>query len=79
VQLIKLKISSASFQSTMAPWENFDQVFSFNKKYAYEPKVFDQIIANRRSLDKLFADRLLELFGIQGGTVNRISELVAAC
>jgi hypothetical protein len=63
----------------MAPWEHFDQVFSFNKKYAYEPKVYEQILVNRRSLDKLFADRLLELFGIQGGTVNCLSRLVAAC
>ncbi|CAI7614119.1 unnamed protein product [Penicillium bialowiezense] len=52
----------------MAPWENFDQVFSFNKKYSYEPKVFDQILSNRRSLGQLFADRLLSLFGIQGVT-----------
>lgn len=54
----------------MAPWESFDQVFSFNKKYSYEPKVFDQILSSRRSLDQLFADRLLGLLGIQGGIVT---------
>lgn len=54
--------------SNMAPWESFDQVFSFNKKYAYEPKIIDQILSNRRSLEQLFADRLLGLVGIQGGT-----------
>lgn len=63
----------------MAPWENFDQVFSFNKKYSYEPKVFDQILSNRRSLGQLFADRLLSLFGIQGGTVQLSHALVASC
>ncbi|CAG7958356.1 unnamed protein product [Penicillium salamii] len=52
----------------MAPWESFDQVFAFNKKYSYEPKVYDQILSNRRSLGQLFADRLLSLFGIQGVT-----------
>jgi hypothetical protein len=55
---------------SMAPWESFDQVFSFNKKYSYEPKVFDQILSSRRSLDQLFADRLLGLLGIQGGIVT---------
>lgn len=52
----------------MALWENFDHVFSFNKKYSYDTKVFDQILANRRALEnQLFADRLLGLLGIKGG------------
>ncbi|KAJ5372473.1 hypothetical protein N7517_004479 [Penicillium concentricum] len=53
---------------SMAPWESFDQVFSFNKKYSYEPKVLDQILSSRQALDQLFADRLLGLLGIQGVT-----------
>ncbi|KAJ5766961.1 uncharacterized protein N7511_004577 [Penicillium nucicola] len=53
----------------MAPWDNFDQVFSFNKKYTYEPKAVEQILANRRAFEnQLFADRLLRLLGIQGVT-----------
>lgn len=52
----------------MALWERFDHVFSFNKKYSYDAKVFDQILANRRALEnQLFADRLLSLLGIKGG------------
>lgn len=54
----------------MAPWENFDYVFSFNKKYTYEPKVVEQILANRRAFEnQLFADQLLRLLGIQGGMI----------
>lgn len=52
----------------MAPWEDFDHVYSFNKKYSYDNKVFDQIVSNRRALEnQLFADRLLSLLGIKGG------------
>ncbi len=44
----------------MAPWEDFNQIFSFNKKYHYDAKVIDQITSNRRALEnQLFADRLL--------------------
>ncbi|KOS41427.1 hypothetical protein ACN38_g7691 [Penicillium nordicum] len=63
-----LNLSLPPSMPSMAPWENFDQVFSFNKKYSYESKVFDQILSSRRSLDQLFADRLLGLLGIQGVT-----------
>lgn len=65
-----LNLSLPPSMPSMAPWENFDQVFSFNKKYSYESKVFDQILSSRRSLDQLFADRLLGLLGIQGGIVT---------
>jgi len=52
----------------MAQWERFDHIFSFNKKYSYDSKIVDQIVANRRSLEgQLFADRLLGLLGIKGG------------
>lgn len=52
----------------MAPWDDFDQIFAFNKKYSYEPKVVDQILSSRRALEnQLFADRLLGLLGIKGG------------
>lgn len=52
----------------MAQWEDFDTIFHFNKKYSYDPKVFDQILSNRRALEnQLFADRLLRLLGIKGG------------
>ena len=55
----------------MALWEDFNAIFSFNKKFAYDTKTFDTIIANRRSLEnRLFADRLLGLLGIKGG-MNR--------
>ncbi|KAJ5572904.1 hypothetical protein N7450_009888 [Penicillium hetheringtonii] len=53
----------------MAQWEKFDHIFSFNKKYSYDSKIVDQIVANRRSLEgQLFADRLLGLLGIKGVT-----------
>jgi hypothetical protein len=53
----------------MALWEDFETIFSFNKKYSYDAKVVDQILANRRALEnQLFADRLLGLLGIKGGT-----------
>jgi hypothetical protein len=52
----------------MALWEDFDHIFSFNKKYHYDAKVIDQIVANRKALEnRLFADRLLGLLGIKGG------------
>ncbi|KAJ5692451.1 hypothetical protein N7462_001874 [Penicillium macrosclerotiorum] len=53
----------------MAQWEDFNHIFSFNKKYAYDAKVVEQIISNRRALEnRLFADRLLGLLGIKGVT-----------
>ncbi|KAJ5161054.1 hypothetical protein N7492_006446 [Penicillium capsulatum] len=53
----------------MAQWEDFNHIFSFNKKYSYDAKTFDQIISNRRALEnRLFADRLLGLLGIKGVT-----------
>lgn len=64
-----LRFSILQQLGTMALWEDFDHVFSFNKKYSYDSKVFDQIVANRRALEnQLFADRLLGLLGIKGGT-----------
>ncbi|KAJ5198014.1 uncharacterized protein N7498_007131 [Penicillium cinerascens] len=53
----------------MALWEDFDHIFSFNKKYHYDAKVIDQIVHNRKALENcLFADRLLGLLGIKGVT-----------
>jgi hypothetical protein len=58
-------------QLTMAQWEDFSHIFSFNKKYSYDVKVVDQIISNRKALEnQLFADRLLGLAGITGGKGN---------
>jgi hypothetical protein len=55
----------------MAPWEDFDVTFYFNKDCAYDGKTVDQILANRRILeDQLFIDRLLGLLGIKAGIVN---------
>ncbi|GLI75477.1 hypothetical protein PoHVEF18_003731 [Penicillium ochrochloron] len=53
----------------MAQWEDFNHIFSFNKKYSYDAKVVEQIISNRKALEnQLFADRLLGLAGITGVT-----------
>lgn len=53
---------------TMAPWDDFDAVFGFNKNVVYDGKVIEQIISNRRALDnRLFADRLLGLLGVKAG------------
>lgn len=53
----------------MAPWEDFDTIFSFNKNFTYDGKVIEQILSNRRALDnQLFADKLLELLGVQSVT-----------
>ncbi|KAJ5623199.1 hypothetical protein N7490_011804 [Penicillium lividum] len=53
----------------MAPWEDFNHIFSFNKKYHYDAKVVEQINTNRRALENhLFADRLLGLLGVKGVT-----------
>lgn len=57
----------------MAPWEDFNEIFSFNKKYHYDSKVVEQISTNRRALENhLFVDRLLGLTGIKGGWNNFI-------
>jgi hypothetical protein len=54
----------------MAPWEDFDSVFAFNKNFAYDGKVIEQILSNRRALDnQLFADRLLGLLGVKAGNI----------
>jgi hypothetical protein len=54
----------------MASWEEFDAIFYFNKNFTYDGKVIEQILSNRRALDnRLFADRLLELLGVQAGTL----------
>jgi hypothetical protein len=46
----------------------FDQTFHFNKDFAYDAKIADQIVANRRALDnQLFVDRLLSLLGVNAG------------
>lgn len=56
----------------MAQWEDFSHIFSFNKKFSYDTKVVDQIISNRKALEnQLFADRLLALAGIKGGTATQ--------
>ncbi|OJJ56844.1 hypothetical protein ASPSYDRAFT_155497 [Aspergillus sydowii CBS 593.65] len=53
----------------MAPWEEFDAIFHFNKNFTYDGKVIAQIIKNRGALEnQLFADRLLELLGVQSVT-----------
>ncbi|KAL4942462.1 hypothetical protein BDV06DRAFT_192047 [Aspergillus oleicola] len=53
----------------MAPWEEFDSIFYFNKNFTYDGKVIEQILSNRRALDnQLFADRLLELLGVPAVT-----------
>ncbi|KAE8390210.1 hypothetical protein BDV23DRAFT_172545 [Aspergillus alliaceus] len=53
----------------MAPWEDFDSVFAFNKNFTYDGKVIEQILSNRRALDnQLFADRLLGLLGVKAVT-----------
>lgn len=53
---------------TMAPWLDFDTIFSFNKNVVYDGKVIEQIISNRRALEnQLFADRLLGLLGVKAG------------
>ncbi|KAE8145629.1 hypothetical protein BDV25DRAFT_133622 [Aspergillus avenaceus] len=53
----------------MAPWENFNSVFAFNKNIVYDGKVIEQILSNRRALDnQLFADRLLGLLGVKAVT-----------
>lgn len=55
----------------MAQWEDFNLIFSFNKKYSYDSKTVDQIVSNRRALEnRLFADRLLGLLGIKGGKLE---------
>lgn len=54
--------------STMAPWDNFDAIFSFNPNFVYDGKVLEQIVSNRRALEnQLFADRLLGLIGVNAG------------
>lgn len=56
----------------MAYWADFDNIFNFNKKYHYETKVVELIVNNRKVLEnQLFADRLLGLLGIKGGTYHR--------
>lgn len=52
----------------MAPWDDFDAIFGFNKSVVYDGKVIEQIISNRRALEnRLFADRLLGLLGVKAG------------
>ncbi|KAK2759851.1 hypothetical protein FQN54_002585 [Arachnomyces sp. PD_36] len=53
----------------MAPWEEFDSAFQFNKKYAYDGQTVEQIRSNRQSLENvLFVDRLLRLLGINAAS-----------
>ncbi|KAL2816802.1 nuclear pore complex assembly-domain-containing protein [Aspergillus cavernicola] len=53
----------------MAPWEEFDAIFHFNKNFTYDGKVIEQILSNRRALEnQLFADRLLELLSVPAVT-----------
>lgn len=54
----------------MAQWDNFDATFHFNKNFAYDGKVVEQILANRRALEnQLFVDRLLGVLGVKAGMV----------
>ncbi|KAL3477807.1 hypothetical protein BJX99DRAFT_245998 [Aspergillus californicus] len=49
----------------MAPWEEFDEIFHFNKYFTYDGKIIELILSNRRALEnQLFADRLLQLLGV---------------
>jgi hypothetical protein len=60
----------------MASWEEFDAIFYFNKNFTYDGKVIEQILSNRRALDnRLFADRLLELLGVQAGILVSVGVL----
>lgn len=60
----------------MAPWENFEVTYDFNKDFSYDTKLVDQIISNRRSLDnQLFIDRLLGLLGVKSGKDGIIMDL----
>ncbi|KAF9891741.1 hypothetical protein FE257_003222 [Aspergillus nanangensis] len=53
----------------MAPWDDFDTIFHFNKNFAYDGKLIEQILSNRRALEnQLFADRLLGFAGVKGVT-----------
>lgn len=55
----------------MAPWEQFEATFYFNKDFTYDGKVVDQILASRRALEnQLFIDRLLSLLGVKAGIVT---------
>ncbi|KAA8647212.1 hypothetical protein EYZ11_006841 [Aspergillus tanneri] len=55
----------------MAPWDDFDAIFYFNKNFVYDGKVIEQIISNRRALEnQLFVDRLLGLAGVK--TVTKL-------
>lgn len=52
----------------MAPWDDFDTIFYFNRNFVYDGKAIEQIISNRRALEnQLFADRLLGLLGVRAG------------
>lgn len=54
----------------MADFYSFDEVYSFDKEYAYPIRVSDQILFNRRNLEgKLFFDRLLALLHIEHGII----------
>ena len=62
------KEEETSTSDTMAPWDDFDAIFSFNPNFVYDGKVLEQIISNRRALEnQLFADRLLGLIGVKAG------------
>jgi hypothetical protein len=55
----------------MAPWEQFEVTYHFNKDFSYDKKLVDQIISNRRSLDnQLFIDRLLGLLGVKSSKAD---------
>jgi hypothetical protein len=54
----------------MAPWEQFEATYCFNKEFSYDKSLADQIISNRRSLEhRLFIDRLLDLLGVKTGSI----------
>ncbi len=52
----------------MDEFEDFDSVFDFKNDYAYDHKIIEAILANRRTLEnELFLDRLLRVLGVKQG------------
>jgi hypothetical protein len=49
----------------MFNYQNFDDVFNFNKEYSYTAVAVETIEANRRSLEGLFVDKILKLLDIK--------------
>jgi protein ELYS len=49
----------------MFNYQNFDDVFNFNKEYSYTAVAVETIEANRRSLEGLFVDKIFKLLDIK--------------